>query len=163
ARPARVLHAGDPFLMEVVIKNDKPKRASYSIEVEDLQGKTPIDKRCYFLKIPEAKSQRTSYRHTFIKRGLYTLTGYRIATKFPFALFRKSRDVDAPLAVLVYPSRVAVARPSPRTQTRGESHAHRTGRRGEFFGLREHRSGDDRRDVHWRSSAESGGPLGRRV
>src|SRR5678815_1271738 len=155
-RPPPRVFAGEPFLMEVVIRNDKPARASYSIEVEDLVGSTPLDKRCYFLKIPAAKSQRTSYRHTFVRRGLYTLTGYRVATKFPFALFRKSRDVEAPLDVLVYPARVAVARPSPRTRTRGESQANRTGRRGEFFGLREHRSGDDRRDVHWRSSARTG-------
>src|SRR6185295_8398660 len=144
-RPPPRVFAGEPFLMEVVIRNEKAHRASFSIEVEDLVGSTPLDKRCYFLKIPAAKSQRTSYRHTFVRRGLYTLTGYRVATKFPFALFRKSRDVDAPLEVLVYPSRVTVARPSPRSQ-----------RRGEFFGLREHRSGDDRRDVHWRSSARTG-------
>ncbi|HEY5924795.1 MAG TPA: DUF58 domain-containing protein [Kofleriaceae bacterium] len=155
-RPPPRIFAGEPFLMEVVIKNGKPNRASYSIEVEDLQGKTPIDKRCYFLKIPEAKSQRTSYRHTFVKRGLYTLTGYRLATKFPFALFRKSRDVDAKLEVLVYPARVAVPRPPPRAATRGDAVADRLGRRGEFFGLRERRPGDDRRDVHWKSSARSG-------
>jgi uncharacterized protein (DUF58 family) len=155
-RPPPRVFAGEPFLMEVVIKNEKARRASFSIEVEDLVGSTPLDKRCYFLKIPAAKSQRTSYRHTFVRRGLYTLTGYRVATKFPFALFRKSRDVDAPLDVLVYPARVPVPRPSPRSHTRGESQANRTGRRGEFFGLREHRSGDDRRDVHWRSSARTG-------
>ena len=155
-RPPPRVFAGEPFLMEVVIRNDKPNRASYSIEVEDLVGTTPLDKRCYFLKIPAGKSQRTSYRHTFVRRGLYTLTGYRVATKFPFALFRKSRDVDARLEVLVYPARVAVPRPAPRTPTRGELVANRTGRRGEFFGLREHRSGDDRRDVHWRSSARTG-------
>jgi uncharacterized protein (DUF58 family) len=155
-RPPPRVFAGEPFLMEVVIKNEKARRASFSIEVEDLVGSNPLDKRCYFLKIPAAKSQRTSYRHTFVRRGLYTLTGYRVATKFPFALFRKSRDVEAPIDVLVYPARVAVGRPSPRTSTRGESQANRTGRRGEFFGLREHRSGDDRRDVHWRSSARTG-------
>jgi uncharacterized protein (DUF58 family) len=155
-RPPPRIHASEPFLMEVVIKNGKPKRASYSIEVEDLMGKTPIDKRCYFLKIPEGKSQRTSYRHTFVRRGSYTLTGYRLATKFPFALFRKSRDVDAPLPILVYPARVSVPRPPPRTVTRGDATAERLGRRGEFFGLREHRSGDDRRDVHWKSSARTG-------
>jgi uncharacterized protein (DUF58 family) len=155
-RPPPRIFAGEPFLMEVVIKNGKPNRASYSIEVEDLQGKTPIDKRCYFLKIPEAKSQRTSYRHTFVKRGQYTLTGYRLATKFPFALFRKSRDVEAPLEILVYPARVAVPRPPPRALTRGDAIADRLGRRGEFFGLRESRVGDDRRDVHWKSSARTG-------
>ncbi|HEX3764970.1 MAG TPA: DUF58 domain-containing protein [Kofleriaceae bacterium] len=155
-RPPPRVFAGEPFLMEVVIRNDKPTRASYSIEVEDLVGATPLDKRCYFLKIPAAKSQRTSYRHTFVRRGLYTLTGYRVATKFPFALFRKSRDVDAPLEVLVYPARVMVPRPAPRTEARGEATANRTGRRGDFFGLREHRAGDDRRDVHWRSSARTG-------
>jgi uncharacterized protein (DUF58 family) len=155
-RPPPKIYASEPFLMEVVIENKKPKRASYSIEVEDLQGKTPIDKRCYFLKIPEGKTQRTSYRHTFVRRGLYTLTGYRLATKFPFALFRKSRDVDAPLDLLVYPARVTVPRPPPRSAVRGDATADRLGRRGEFFGLREHRAGDDRRDVHWKSSARSG-------
>jgi len=155
-RPPPRVFAGEPFLMEVAIKNEKLRRASFSIEVEDLVGATPLDKRCYFLKIPAAKSQRTSYRHTFARRGLYTLTGYRVATKFPFALFRKSRDVEAPIDVLVYPARVAVPRPALRTPTRGETTANRSGRRGEFFGLREHRDGDDRRDVHWRSSARSG-------
>ncbi len=155
-RPPPRVFAGEPFLMEVVIQNTKANRASFSIEVEDLNGTTPIDKRCYFLKIPAAKSQRTSYRHTYARRGLYTLTGYRVATKFPFALFRKSRDVDAPLDVLVYPARVVVSRPAPRTTHRGESTASRVGRRGEFFGLRERRSGDDRRDIHWRSSARTG-------
>jgi len=155
-RPPPRVFAGEPFLMEVVIRNQKPHRASFSIEVEDLVGDTPLDKRCYFLKIPAAKAQRTSYRHTFVRRGLYTLSGYRVATKFPFALFRKSRDVEAPIDVLVYPARVAVPRPAPKTPTRGETTSNRTGRRGEFFGLREHRSGDDRRDVHWRSSARTG-------
>ena len=155
-RPPPRVFAGEPFLMEVLIANQKPKRASFSIEVEDLTGTTPIDKRCYFLKIPAGKSQRTSYRHTYARRGLYTLTGYRVATKFPFALFRKSRDVDAPLDVLVYPARVAVPRPPPRTTSRGETTADRLGRRGEFFGLRERRIGDDRRDIHWRSSARTG-------
>ncbi len=155
-RPPGRVYANEPFLMEVVIENTKKNRASFSIEVEDLMGTTPLDKRCYFLKIPAAKSQRTSYRHTFGKRGLYELSGYRLATKFPFALFRKSRDIDAPLEVLVFPARIAVPRPQPRSTSTGDAIANRLGRRGEFFGLRERRAGDDRRDIHWRSSARTG-------
>jgi len=155
-RPPPRVYASEPFLMEVVIENAKDRRASYSIEIEDLLDGVPLDKRCFFLKIPAGKSQRTSYRHTFVRRGSYQLSGYRIATKFPFALFRKSRDVDAPLEVLVYPARVVVPRPPPRTSSQGEAAVSRLGRRGEFFGLRERRTGDDRRDVHWRSSARTG-------
>lgn len=155
-RPPPRVYAGEPFLMEVAIENTKRKRASYSIEVEDLERGVPLDKRCYFLKIPERKTQRTSYRHTFGRRGLYVLSGYRLATKFPFSLFRKSRDLDAPIEILVYPARVAVERPAARAIVRGDASAHRMGRRGEFFGLRERRVGDDRRDIHWKSSARSG-------
>ena len=155
-RPPPRVFASEPLLMEVVIANQKRRRASYSIEVEDLAGDAPIDKRCYFLKIPEGKQQRTSYRHTFVRRGRYTLSGYRLATKFPFALFRKSRDVAAPLDVLVLPARIPVSRPPPRAAEHGDASLERLGRRGEFHGLREHRAGDDRRDVHWKSSARTG-------
>jgi uncharacterized protein (DUF58 family) len=155
-RPPPRVHAGQPFLMEVAVANAKPKRASYSIEIEDLIAGVPLDKKCYFLKIPPGRTQRTSYRHTFLRRGRYRLDGDRIATRFPFALFRKSRDVEAITEVVVYPALVPVSPPPPRAPTRGDAIAARIGRRGEFFGLREHRKGDDRRDVHWKSSARTG-------
>ena len=155
-RPPPRVHAGQPFLMEVAIHNDKPKLASFSIEVEDLVAGRPIDKRCYFLKIPPGKTQRTSYRHTILRRGLHRMEGYRIATRFPFGLFRKSRDVDTAAEILVYPPPVPVIRPAPRARVHGETSNAAVGRRGEFFGLREHRPGDDRRNVHWRSTARSG-------
>lgn len=155
-RPPSRIYANEPFLMEVVVGNTKSRNASYSIEVEDLMAGQPIDKRCYFLKIPNGKSQRASYRHSFPHRGMYTLSGYRLATKFPFSLFRKSRDIEAPLALVVYPARVPVQRPASTSADRGDAMCEKLGRRGEFFGLREHRRGDDRRDVNWKSSARLG-------
>jgi uncharacterized protein (DUF58 family) len=41
----------------------------------------------------------------------------------------------------------------------GDDAQGRRGRRGEFYGLRDFREGDDVRDVHWRSSARRGRTL----
>jgi uncharacterized protein (DUF58 family) len=155
-RPPPRVFARQPFLMEISVENVKESLASYSIEIEDLVAGKPLDKKCYFLKVPPGRVQRTSYRHTFSRRGLYRFTGFRIGTKFPFALFRKTRDVDEPGEVLVFPTVYAVPPPTPRSQHQDGAAAVRLGRRGEFFGLREYRNGDDRRDIHWRSTARSG-------
>jgi uncharacterized protein (DUF58 family) len=155
-RPPGRVFANRPFLMEISVENLKGKLASYSIEIEDLVDKKPLDKRCYFLKIPPGRTQRTSYRHTFSRRGLQKFDGFRIATKFPFALFRKSRTVKESDEVIVYPAVYPVPPPTPRARHLGETTVSKLGRRGEFFGLREYHEGDDRRDIHWRSSARTG-------
>ncbi len=155
-RPPGRIFANRPFLMEISLENRKKRLSSYSIEVEDLIDGKPLDKKCYFLKVPPGRTQRTAYRHTFSRRGVNTFDGFRVGSKFPFALFRKSRDVDLEAEVLVYPAVYPVPLPAPRARQLGETAVSRLGRRGEFFGLREYRDGDDRRDIHWRSSARSG-------
>ncbi|MCG8423208.1 MAG: DUF58 domain-containing protein [Proteobacteria bacterium] len=155
-RPPPRIFADRPFLMEISVENCKDSLSSYSIEIEDLVDRKPLDKKCYFLKVPPGRTQRTSYRHTFPRRGIYEFTGFRIGTKFPFALFHKSRDVGESEEVLAYPAVYPVPPPAPRAQNPGGTTATQIGRRGEFFGLREYRDGDDRRDIHWRSSARTG-------
>ncbi len=155
-RAPRRIFANRPFLMEISVKNLKQRLASYSIEVEDLVFNRALDKRCYFLKIPPKRTQRTSYRHTFSRRGHYPFDGFRIGTTFPFALFHKSRNAAAPSSIVVYPEIRPIALPTPKARLSGENATNQIGRRGEFFGLREYRDGDDRRSIHWRSSARSG-------
>ncbi len=161
-QPPPRIFAGRPFLMGIALFNSKRKLPSFSIEIEDLvlsgtpPAARPLDKKCYFLKIPARRSQSTSYRHTFPRRGVYRYAGFRISTKFPFALFRKSRDVDEPGEVLVFPNLYPVAAPPPATASGSEDARARLGRRGEFFGVREFRQGDDSRDVHWRKAAHLG-------
>ncbi len=155
-RSPRRIFARRPFLMEIAVENLKDGFASYSIEIEDLVNDKALDKRCYFLKIPAERTQKTSYRHTFGRRGLYKFSGFRIATKFPFALFHKSRRIDVGGEVVVYPPVEPIALPPPAAKRTGETATNMPGRRGEFFGLREYRDGDDRRSIHWRSSARTG-------
>jgi uncharacterized protein (DUF58 family) len=157
--PARI-EAGRPFLMGVALANDKRRLPSFSVEVEDLLGGAALDKKCWFLKVPAGKQQRTSYRHQLPRRGRYVMTGFRLSTKFPFALFRKSRLVEQEAEVIVLPQVHPVMQPSPPLRpSMGEEQRSTRGRRGEFYGLRDFREGDDARDVHWRSTARRGRPM----
>ena len=151
--PPRV-HATHPFLMGIVLRNDKRRFPSFSVEVEDLCDDQVVDKRCYFLKIPSGRTQQTSYRHTLARRGRYVFTAFRISTKFPFALFRASRYVEHRSEVVVYPALLPLQHwPQALTVAAGELAMGRLGRRGNFHALRDYRTGDDVRDIHWRSSA----------
>lgn len=158
-RPPTEIYANKPFLMELAVTNEKSKIASFSLEVEDLAADGPLDKRCYFLKVPPGKTQHATYRHTFSRRGVYKLEAVRIATRFPFSLFRKSRDRSLVDEIIVFPRITQLARPAPRGHQLGETAQQRLGRRGEFMGLREYREGDDHRDIHWRSTARTGRAL----
>jgi uncharacterized protein (DUF58 family) len=157
-RPPASIHAGSPYLMGIAVRNGKTRVPTFSLEVEDLVEGRPVDRRCYYLKLPAGRTQETAYRNVLPRRGHHRLTGFRIATRFPFGLIRKSRDVEAPAELLVYPALVPVPEgivPAGRI-AHGRRQAVRPSRRGDFAGLREFRSGDDPRDVHWRTSARRG-------
>jgi len=160
--PASVF-AGTPYLMEIALSNDKRRLPSFSIEVEDLVDGNPIDKRCYFLKLPAGRTQETAYRNTAARRGRYRLTGFRLATKFPFGLVQRARLVADPAEMVVYP---ALIPPAPSLLRGlpvrpGAGTDRRRSRQGEFAGLHSFRAGDDPRDIHWRTSARRGRLLAR--
>jgi uncharacterized protein (DUF58 family) len=153
------MHAGSPFLMGISVRNRKARIPTFSLEVEDLAAdKKPVDRRCFFLKIPACRQQETSYRRTLSKRGLHRLTGLRLSTRFPFGLLRRSIDVEAPADLLVYPALVPIADLVLRNGLAqlGEEQSAVRARSGDFHGLRELRTGDDPRDIHWRTSARRG-------
>ena len=159
-RPPGRLNAGRPFLMGIALKNGKRRLPSFSVEVEDLVDGKPLDKKCYFLKVPSGRRQQTSYRHTVARRGRYAFTGFRLSTRFPFALFCKSRVVTDAAEVIVLPLVFPIPQPPPSvTGLVGDRAQGKRSRRGDFHGLREYRDGDDPRDVHWRSTARKGHPM----
>jgi uncharacterized protein (DUF58 family) len=157
----QALFADAPYLMGISLTNEKRRLPSFSVEVEDLVDGRPIEKRCYFLKLPAGRTQETAYRHVAAHRGRLRLSGFRVSTRFPFGLIHKSKDVETPTDLLVYPALF----PVPPELLRGFASHHGRGhhkwrsRRGEFYGLREFRKGDDPRDIHWRTSARRGAPF----
>jgi len=150
--PARA-QVGRPHLVEIEVYNHKGRIPSYAIEVEDLRAGQPADKRCFFLKISPASAQVAAYRRTPARRGRDRHTGFRIATRFPFGLFEKSREVEAEGDLIIYPA-VDPVRLPVEDAGRREGGASLSGRGGgdETYGLRPMRDGDDPRDIYWKKS-----------
>ena len=148
---------GRPHLVEIEVFNHKGRVPSYAIEVEDLRAGQPADKRCFFLKISPKSAQVAAYRRTPAKRGRDKHVGFRIATRFPFGLFEKSREVPANGELIIYPAVDPLQLPalSAGHQVGGDASFGR-GHGDDYLGLKILRDGEDPRDVHWRKSAAIG-------
>lgn len=144
---------GRAHLVEIEVYNHKKRVPSYAIEVEDLRAGQPADKRCFFLKISPSSAQVAAYRRTPARRGRDRHTGFRIATRFPFGLFEKSREVDAEGELIIYPGVDPVRLPAEEAGRR-DGGSGESGRGGgdETYALRPMRVGDDPRDIYWRKS-----------
>lgn len=148
---------GRPHLVEIEVFNHKGRVPSYAIEVEDLRAGQPADKRCFFLKISPKSAQVAAYRRTPAKRGRDKHVGFRIATRFPFGLFEKSREVPAEGELIIYPAVDPVQLPAmPVGRHAGGDASFGRGHGDDYLGLRLLRDGEDPRDVHWRKSAAVG-------
>lgn len=151
------LFARQPHLIQLEVTNYKRFLPSYSIEVEDILADKPMEKRCYFLKIPARRSQNTSYRNTFLYRGLHHFDGFSMSTQFPFGFFRKSKNLKDPDEMVVYPAIVDISSfTADLLHAMGDVPSRRVGQRGDFYGIREFRTEDDPRQIHWRSTAKRG-------
>ena len=153
------LHAGRETFLAIEITNTKPRMNSFSIEVEELfeDGAVASQRPAYTLLLGPGETQQVALRVAFKKRGVHKSKGLRIATRYPFSFFRKSRDVPEELEFVAYPAIHAVAAPHLGAFAEGAvDEGRRLGRGGEYHGLREHRFDDDPRDIHWKTSARIG-------
>jgi uncharacterized protein (DUF58 family) len=148
---------GRAHLVEIEVFNHKARVPSYAIEVEDLRAGQPADKRCFFLKISPKSAQVAAYRRNPTRRGRDVHVGFRIATRFPFGLFEKSREVAAEGELIIYPAvdPVQLMAP-PGGRSPGADLVVGRGHGEDFLGLRLMREGEDPRDVHWRKTAAVG-------
>ncbi len=149
---------GRAHLVEIEVFNHKARVPSYAIEVEDLRAGQPADKRCFFLKISPRSAQVAAYRRTPPRRGRDVHIGFRIATRFPFGLFEKSREVPATGELIIYPAVDPVQLPPAPAAGRllGADLVVSRGHGEDFLGLKLMRPGEDPRDIHWRKSAALG-------
>jgi uncharacterized protein (DUF58 family) len=155
-------YAGSALLVEIEVQNNKKWAPSYSVEVEDrIEGRV-TDKRCYFLKVSAGAKQTATYRRVAPLRGRERYVALRVATRFPFGLFEKWREIQLPDEHIVYPGLLPTAELQRlNAHDRGEHIARRERGRGDVDSLRELRDGEPVRDVDWKKTAARGDVVAR--
>src|SRR5689334_6513009 len=149
--------ASSTCLVEVVLANEKRYVPSYSLEVEDRAEGLPTERRCYFLKVAPRAQQIAAYRRTPTKRGLLKLSGFRLATRYPFGLIERGWVIESPAELLVYPALAPVgAAMVARALEGADVPSGRVGPGTEVSGLRAYQYGDEARNIHWRRTATLG-------
>jgi len=98
------------------------------------------------------------------RRGVFAMDDLRLLLPDPLGFFQKCRPLPtAPVRLIVLPKRYRLPQfempGSAAFRIGGEETSNAIGTSGEFVGLREYRSGDSMRQIHWKSWAHTGKPM----
>lgn len=160
--------AGEPFEVQLTLTNGKRRFNSWAVCVDDRiepvvapDGIQAIGGGVLFFRTPAGQSSQGSYLACLTTRGQYRFGPLVVASRFPFGLVRRSMVFDDRTTVTVLPRLGQMApgwsQPKPgMTQHSRISQRRRGMLEGEFLGLREWRSGDSTRWIHWRTTARKG-------
>jgi uncharacterized protein (DUF58 family) len=155
-RPPRV-HAGGNARVELSLRNLAGRRSPV------LAVRDPFDggrrwARFHVAPMAPGEMRRAAYRLPTDRRGLFALGPLEVSVSDPFGLASRSVEAAPGTTLTVYPH-IDDIRSLP--QARGADLTAAAGRAAlspagdEFFALREYRTGDDLRRVHWPSTARS--------
>jgi uncharacterized protein (DUF58 family) len=116
--------------------------------------------------LPPGGIFRSGARFVPRRRGRITLTGVEVISRFPFGLVAGHCVLPQGASVVVWPARGRMKermlhRGAVEVSTAPPSQA--TGGQDEFFGLRDYRSDDNPRWIHWRRSATRQVPVVREM
>ncbi len=159
---AEAVHAGTPAPLRVELHNrsSKGELLSVSVEDDDAVQQPGACGPVFSVRLAPDQTQTLHTTITMPVRGRHRLPKAVVATRFPFGLFVKRRDLPEPPVVTVYPRIHAIRPPLARSSRPGTGEASgRQARVGEFFGLREYREGDDPRRIYWKGLARNRRPV----
>ncbi len=163
----RSICAGDLLVAGISLSNTRRKVGSWAVVVEeqirresDRSPEEPITPAVLFPYVPAGQSRKGAYRGRLTQRGRYRLGPLRLSTRFPFGLLRRTITLGETDTLTVFPRLGVLTRrwaARRRVSIEGTNRRERRhGTEGDFYGVRQWRTGDSRRWIHWRSSARLG-------
>ncbi len=169
------IFAEQPVLASVKLANHKLSLPSFSLRVgaevgqrefaRDRQREFAGDKSkewrilarpVYFPFIPRQQALEQAVELQFTRRGIYRQDAFAISTRFPFGFLEKTRQVESPMEVVVYP------RVLPTEEfyeilpmISGEIESFQRGRGHDLYSIRDYLPMDSARFVDWKASARA--------
>ena len=153
-----------PTLLEFVAmaKSGKRGRSLRLAPTQDIRRVRAIKPQPLPVLLPNGEAE-VEIELVSLKRGVLHFNSVTVARPDPFTLFRAFSTFQLPGAITILPKRYAlpqIALPgSHRYQHGGVALAASIGESEEFVSLRDYRSGDPMRRIHWRSWAKAGRPV----
>jgi uncharacterized protein (DUF58 family) len=162
------LRADQRLAVDVNLTNRRRWLRIWSIQVEDHVARhdledadpAPTGVGVFFPAIGPHETVRGTYHGYLPRRGRYRFGPLRISTRFPLGLVRHSLTLDATEVLVVHPKLGRLTHDWTQVARQAATEGKGVQRRGpleaDFYALRDWRTGDNRRWIHWRSSARRG-------
>jgi uncharacterized protein (DUF58 family) len=159
--------AGERLAVEISVSNERRWLRVWGVEVEDMVRRDlPAGDRArvmtsvFFPMLLPGQNRQVAYTGSLPQRGRYIFGPLRITTRFPMGLFRHSYVLRERESLVVHPRVGRLARNWSKLARETPLGGRRIERRGllqhDFYGMRDWRTGDSRRLIHWRTSARRG-------
>ena len=166
------IESGEVLIAEVTVTNGRRKGDAWGITVEDsiklavADGHSPAEDgwvsgemvRVFFPRVAAGEASTAHYQGRLDRRGRYEVGPLRMSTRFPLGLLRRTVAISDKKELYVFPKMgrmtsawMQVAQPSRVGSRRSQQRLGSV--EGEFHSLRDHRSGDSQRWIHWRTTA----------
>ena len=161
--------SGDPLIIDYTLENGRRWYGALAVFLEDLlvpvdrsaSGAVSLMPRVFFARVVGHDRARIRWSYPSPKRGKYRLRDLDVGTRSPFGLVEHRITVALTDQIVVYPTIGRLTRRWFQMQRqatenrRGQRHD-RSAQQVEYHGLRDYRSGDSPRWIHWRTSARRG-------
>jgi uncharacterized protein (DUF58 family) len=167
----RGLSAGDWLSVSLHLSNARRRLGTWAVVVQEQiervtaaagnhHGDPLACPEVFFPYVPAGQSRKGGYRGRLLERGRYRFGPLQLSTRFPFGLFSRTITVGQCETLIVLPrlGRLTEGWAGRRLEAFAgvDRRSFRPGMEGDFYGVREWRSGDSRRLIHWRRSARLG-------
>ena len=148
------------------LRNTRRRRAALGLTLQEIAPMGVEDSRGYCVHLPGRSVFRAGSRLTAARRGRIDLKGICLTTRFPFGLAIAKRQISQPTSLVVWPGKGIIKTDllhHGAVVSSSDRPSRLQGGQDEFFGLRDYRTGDNPRWIHWRRSAGREAPVVREM